>query len=106
MTTAVRSQTLAYEQTLISIVRTLPPGRAAQLLDFARFLKAQALVEQLVVAENLAEVETDNEQWDVLLATDDAQNLLDKLADDALAEHRAGKTRPMTFTPQGRIVPG
>jgi len=75
-------------------VRTLPPGRAAQLLDFARFLKAQALVEQLVVAENLAEVETDNERWDVLLATDDAQNLLDKLADDALAEHRA-RERPV-----------
>ncbi len=106
MTTAARSQTLPYEQTLIGIVRTLPPSRAAQLLDFARFLKAQALTEQLVVAESLAEVEADNAQWDALLATDDAQNLLDKLADDALAEYRTGKTRPMTFTSQGRIVPG
>ena len=35
-----------------------------------------------------------------------AQVLLEKLADEALAEHRAGKTQPMTFNDEGRIVPG
>ncbi len=44
--------------------------------------------------ESVAEVEADNAQWDAFLATDEAQALLEKLADEALAEHRAGKTRP------------
>jgi hypothetical protein len=56
--------------------------------------------------EDVAEVEADNARWDALLATDEAQDLLGKLADEALAEHRAGKTKPMAFSDEGRIVPG
>jgi len=44
--------------------------------------------------EDVAEIEADNARWDALLATDKAQVLLEKLAEDALSEHRAGKTRP------------
>ena len=41
------------------MMRTLPPKRIAQLLDFARFLEAQALVEELAGAESATEVEAD-----------------------------------------------
>jgi hypothetical protein len=95
-----------YERVLINIVRALPPNRVAQLVDFARFLEAQILSEELIQGEDVAEVEADNARWDALLATDEAQDLLEKLADEALAEHRAGKTRSMAFNDEGRIVPG
>ena len=93
-----------YGQTLIEIARVLPPARVEQLVDFARFLEAQVLNEALIQEENIAEIEADNARWDTLLATDEAQVLLDTLADEALAEYRAGKTTPMAIDDQGRIV--
>lgn len=76
-----------YEQTLIRIARVLPPDRVEQLVDFARFLEAQLLSEELLQEEDIAAIEADNAQWDALLATDEAQTLLEKLADKALAEY-------------------
>ncbi len=93
-------------QTLLNIVRILPPKRVEQLVDFAHFLEAQSLAERLGLQEDPAAVEADNAQWDALLATEEAQMLLDKLADEALVEHQAGKTKPMAFTREGRIAPG
>ena len=95
-----------YERVLIDIVRLLPPNRVQQLIDFARFLEAQILSEALTEEEEIAEVETDNARWDALLETDEAQDMLEQLADEAVEEHRAGKTRPMTVDNEGRIVPG
>lgn len=95
-----------HERTLIKIARVLPLSRVEQLVDFARFLEAQILSEELLQEESMVEVEAENAQWDALLATDEGQSLLEKLADEALAEHRAGKTRPMAFDDEGRIVPG
>jgi hypothetical protein len=95
-----------YERILINIMRVLPPNRVEQLVDFARFLEAQILSEALIQEEDIAEIEADNARWDALLETDEAQALLENLADEALAEHRAGKTKPMAFSDEGRIVPG
>lgn len=94
------------EQILLDIVRNLPSDRAEQLVDFARFLEAQSLSQDLFGTETQAEVEADNARWDALLEGDDAQALLNQLADEALAEHRAGRTKPMVFDRNGRIVPG
>jgi hypothetical protein len=95
-----------YERILINIVRVLPPNRAEQLVDFARFLEAQILTEELIREEDITKIEADNARWDALLATDEAQALLENLADEALAEHRAGKTKSMSINDEGRIVPG
>jgi len=94
------------EQNLIKIIRNLPPSRVDELLDFARFLEAQILTEKLTQEEDLAEIEADNDQWDTLLATDESQALLERLAQEALAEHRLAKTKPMLFSDEGRIMPG
>jgi len=99
----VNSQTKD-EQTLVSIIRSLPPERITQLIDFARFLEAQTLIEELAAAESTAEIEADIAKWDALLASEEAQELLDKLADEALQEHKAGQTRPIRFTDEGRIA--
>ena len=56
--------------------------------------------------EGIDEIEADNARWDALLATNESQALLERLADEALAELRAGKTRPMAFTDDGWLVPG
>ena len=95
-----------YEQVLVNIVRALPPNRAEQLVDFARFLEAQRIDEELMEGETLAEIEADNAQWDALLASDKSQTLLEKMAKEAKAEYRAGKAKPMAFDENGRIIPG
>ena len=94
-----------YERTLLRIARVLPSDRVGQLVDFARFLEAQLLGDELIQGVDLAEIASENAEWDAVMATDEAQTLLDTLADEALAKHRAGKTRSMAFD-QGRIVPG
>ena len=83
----------SFENSLLEIVRTLPPGRAEQLLDFARFLEAQTLAEDFN-RESSRDVEEENKRWDNLLASPEAQSMLNRLADQALSEHRAGKTTP------------
>jgi hypothetical protein len=102
METAVKQD---YEQTLIEIMRGLPPGRVEQLVDFPRFLEAQLLSEALLQEEDPDEVEGDNAWWDALLATEKSQAWLEKMAEKARAEHRAGKSRPMVFDDEGRLVP-
>lgn len=106
MSIQANPQVANYEQTLVSIVRSLSPSRAAQLVDFARFLEAQSLADELATGESTDEIEAENVQWDALLASDEAQSLLERLAEEALAEHRAGRTRPMIFTDDGQIAPG
>ncbi len=101
----MNTATQNHERTLVKIVRTLPPKRAEQLVDFARFLEAQILAENLTQEEE-TEVVADNARWDALFATDKGQSLLEKLAEEALTEHQAGKTKPMSVNVQGRIVPG
>ena len=47
--------------------------------------------------EAIQEIEADNERWDVLMATDKAQSLLEKMAGEALVEHPTSKTKPVEF---------
>ena len=95
-----------YERTIIDIVRVLPPDRAAQLIDFGRFLEAQILSDELFQDEDAHEIDIDNAQWDVLLESDEGQALLEDLAQEALLEHRAGQTVLMVFDDEGRLAPG
>jgi hypothetical protein len=40
-------------------------------------------------------IEYEHTRWDRQLVTDSAEGKLDFLIDEALAEHRAGKTKPL-----------
>lgn len=93
-----------YERILVNILRTLPQNRAEQLVDFARFLEAQYLSNQLLQPATKSDIEADNALWDGLLATAQGQSLLEKLASEAVAERRAGKTKTMDFDESGKIV--
>jgi len=90
------------EQTLIQTVRRLPPERASEVLDFALFLEIQ----EARAGGEEPEYTEDDARWDALLATEESQRLLEKLADEALAEIEAGQVRPMAFSDDGEILPG
>ncbi len=44
----------------------------------------------------LAELESER-QWIELFARPESENLLERLADEALSEHHAGRTRPLSM---------
>jgi hypothetical protein len=67
-------------------------GRSAlEVLDFARFPKVQ----EAKAGEREQESTEDDARWDALLATEESQRLLEKLADEALSEIEVGQARPM-----------
>jgi hypothetical protein len=99
-----------YEQKLIRVIRRLPTERLSQLVDFAEFLEFQMTRiegDELGDEEKSPEeIGVDNARWDALLATDASQRMLEKMADNALAEIEAGHAKPMAFTEDGQLIPG
>ncbi len=104
--TVLGSQTDEYEQELLRILRSLPPNRVAEVIDFAAFLKSRIADEVQDEDETVEEIRASEEKWDALFATEESQRLLGKMADEVRAEIRAGRTRPMIFTEDGEIAPG
>jgi hypothetical protein len=47
----------------------------------------------------------DDARWEALLASEEGQALLEKLAAEALAENEAGRALPMTFDSDGSLRP-
>jgi hypothetical protein len=107
METQTVSKPAANEQKLVEIIRRLPPERVSEVVDFAQSLEFQSArkgVQEEEVSEE--EISAENARWDALLATNESQRLLEKMADEALAEMQAGRARPMVFTEDGEIAPG
>lgn len=83
------------ERKIIAILRHLPPERQAQMLAFARFLAFETfqtadpdfLEDEAELEDTYTEADA---KWDEMLASEEGQQVLDKLADEALAEIRAG----------------
>ena len=55
--------------------------------------------------ESAEEITAEDERWDALLATDESQRMLEKMADEAWAEIQSGRARPMIFAEDGEIIP-
>ena len=103
MTTSVDVQAL--ERTLGKILRTLPPEKAAELVDFAEFLEARTRLEELKFPEEDVVNEADEARWDALLASEKGQSLLEELAREALEEHEAGRTTDIEVSDDGYLTP-
>jgi hypothetical protein len=89
---------------LINIVRTLPPERVAELIDFARFLGS--LVVKPSEPAVLEEEEGKGDQkWEQLLAKPEAQQAMLEMAREARADLYAGRTTEITITEDGRLAP-
>jgi hypothetical protein len=80
-----------YEQTLVSIARTLPLDQLLELIDFARFLQTRS--------------QRDKEQWDELLASPQSQSMLATMAAEARKDFRAERTTETAFTEDGELAP-
>lgn len=87
------------ERQIMTIVRSLPPEGKSQVLAFARFLASETLwttdldsLEKAGIEDAYTEADA---RWDELLVSEEGQLALDKLADEALAEIRAGNAKPM-----------
>jgi hypothetical protein len=100
------TETITYQQ-VTDIAMTLPTNRLRSLYDFALFLKSQLPVPAPapftdIFGETEAEIEASEEEWSQLFASN-----LDKLrtlGQQAGAEFRASRTKPMEFTPEGRLA--
>jgi hypothetical protein len=106
MGTQTALQPSVYEQTLVSILRTLPVERVVQILDYARYIQSQTIEDFGLLDDDETEEEilADEARWDAQFAA--TQDGLEKMADKVRADIRAGLTTPMVFTKDGRIAPG
>src|SRR3981081_1648962 len=98
MTIQTTLETSTYEQTLLSIVRTLPVERIAQILDYARYVQAQTQEDFSGIEEDETEetVRADDARWDAHFAA--TQEDLTKMADKVRAEIRSGRSQPMRLS--------
>lgn len=104
------AQPSAHEQTVVSIMRKLPPERILELVDFARFLELQStkgydewLDEEKTETEE--EICAGEERWDQLLAQPEAKRVLREMAREAREDYRAGQTTDIAITEDGRLAP-
>ncbi len=94
------------ERQLIKIIRRLPVERVSEVIDFAKFLELQQtkIREQRPPFVNNELPTEGDKKWDALLASDEAQQLLKTMADEASNEILAGNAKPMIFTGSGQLI--
>ena len=107
MGTQTALQPSAYEQALISIVRTLPVERVVQILDYAHYIQSRTVEDFgfLDDDETEEEIRASEEKWDRLFAKPEAQRVMREMAHEALEDYRAGRTTDITITEDGRLAP-
>ena len=104
-------QISVYEQTVINIIRNLPPERILQLIDFARFLEFQSVHKNgddpldKEETETEEEIRTSEEKWDELFDKPEAKRAMREMAHEALEDYRAGRTTDLAITKDGRLAP-
>jgi hypothetical protein len=75
-----------------------------QILEFARYVQTQTLDDfALVEEETPEEITADEAHWDAQFAA--TLDGLKHMASNAHAEIAAGKSKPMVFTKEGKIIP-
>lgn len=94
-----------YAQAIAELVATLPPERAAQVYDFARFLQAQGTPPQLAAEDDWlndteADMQAEDAQWQAFYERHQAE--LASLRRRALEEIAAGDTEPL-FDEEGDV---
>ena len=94
-------QLFAYEEILMNIVRSLPAERVIQILDYARYI--QSLTDKLITEdETEEEIIADEEHWNSQFAA--TQDGFKKMADKVRSDIRAGRSMPMVFTKEEKIL--
>ena len=99
------SATTITHQQVIDLVNSVPEERLQSLYDFTLFLQRQPVAltpETDLFGESATEIEEDEAQWQEQFAA--SRDQLRSLARQAAAEFRAGRTEPMEFSAEGRLV--
>jgi len=89
---------------VVELVLALPADRLASVYDFARFIQSHPLAPiptDDVFGETAEEILADEEEWERQFAG--SHDELKKMAQEAAADYRAGKTRPMEFDAEGKL---
>lgn len=90
---------------IVELVMALPEDRLASVYDFARFVQSHPLelnAADDIFGETADEIRADEEQWEQQFAA--SRDELRKMAHEAAAEYRVGKTSPMEFTSEGKPI--
>jgi hypothetical protein len=98
------TKTITHQQ-VVDLVMTLPTDRLVSVYDFARFVQSHPLEPTPaadIFGETEDEIRADEERWDQQFAT--SREELQAMAREAATEFRAGRTKPMEFTPEGRLA--
>ncbi len=99
----------APEQTVVRILHRLPPERARQLVDYARFLEFQTERYQGWLDEEETEIEEEilasERKWDELFTRPESKRLLRTMAAEAREDYFAGRTTDVQITHDGRLAP-
>ncbi|RLE37100.1 hypothetical protein DRJ17_07260 [Candidatus Woesearchaeota archaeon] len=96
-------QSSTYEQTVISIMRRLPPEHVVQLVNFAYFLELQNTQEYKKWLKEGPEA--GEEKWEKLFAKPEARRVMREMAREAREEYRAGRTTDIEITEDGLLTP-
>ncbi len=101
MATQARPISGTDEQTLISIVRELPPERISQLVGYARSLLPQAVPDQQDTPETISS----EERWTPLSDQPEQQRTLLEMAQEAREDLRSGRATDIVFAEDGSLAP-
>jgi hypothetical protein len=94
------------EQTVIQIMRQLPPERVSELVDFARFLEYRAAEGVDAYRTATDEAGDADQRWDELLARPEAKEVMRQMAREAREDFYAGRTTEIVDAEDGRLAPG
>ncbi len=100
-----------YRAQVMEEVERIPPEYLAPLLQILRAYRASVTlatehhqVAAFTEEPTVAEMDTEDEQWDRLFAREDAQRVMLEMAREALAEEKAGLTVEMAFDEDGNLI--
>jgi len=100
MTTQSINLQIGFEEALLGAVRGLPPQRAVQVLDFARWLRTQVEPGESHGDDATEQLQVEEALWDqVYLENHETFRIM---AREALEQYEAGETQEM-FIKDGRL---
>lgn len=100
MTTQLTRLQVGFEEALLGAVRGLPPQRAVQVLDFARWLRTQAEPGESLTDDTTEKLQVEEALWDQVYLEN--RETFRVMAREALEQYEAGETQEM-FIRDGRL---
>lgn len=99
------TKTVTHQQ-LVDLVMKLPEEHLISVYDFARFVESHPIkpnrLQEDLFGETEDEIHADEKEWQQQFAA--SRESLRAIAREAAEKYHAGETKPMQFTPDGRLA--